>query len=34
MGALAVAFMESGYHSPAVLDFIALCRQSSSLWGL
>ncbi len=34
MGALAVAFMESGYRSPAVLDFIALCRQRSGLWGL
>lgn len=34
MGALAVAFMESGYRAPAVLDFIALCRQRSSLWGL
>lgn len=34
MGALAVAFMESGYRSPAVLDFIALCRKQSGLWGL
>ena len=34
VGALAVAFMESGYRAPAVLDFIALCRQRSSLWGL
>ena len=34
MGALAVAFMESGYRSPAVLDFIALCRQRSGLWDL
>lgn len=34
MGALAVAFLESGYRSPAVLDFIALCRKQSGLWGL
>ena len=34
MGALAVAFLESGYRSPAVLDFIALCRRQSGLWGL
>lgn len=33
-GALAVAFMEGGYLAPAVLDFIALCRRSSGLWGL
>ncbi len=34
LGALGVSFMESGYRSPAVLDFIALCRQKSGLWGL
>ena len=34
MGALGMAFMESGYRSPAVLDFIALCRRQSGLWGL
>ena len=34
MGALAIAFLESGYRSPAVLDFIALCRRQSGLWGL
>ncbi len=34
IGALAVAFLESGYRSPAVLDFIALCRRQSGLWGL
>ena len=34
MGALAIAFLESGYRSPAVLDFIALCRKQSGLWGL
>ena len=34
VGALAMAFMESGYRSPAVLDFIALCRKQSGLWGL
>ena len=34
LGALAVAFMESGYRSPAVLDFIALCRQRAGLWAL
>ena len=33
MGALAVAFMENSYSSPAVVDFIALCRQRSVLWG-
>lgn len=30
--ALAVAFMENSYRSPAVLDFIALCRQRAGLW--
>ncbi len=34
MGALAIAFLESGYRAPAVLDFIALCRKQSGLWGL
>ena len=34
MGALGMAFMESGYRSPAVLDFIALCRRQSGAWGL
>lgn len=33
LGALAVAFPETGYRSPAVLDFIALCRQRAGLWG-
>ena len=33
-GALAVAFMENSYLSPAVLDFIALCRQRTGRWGL
>ena len=27
VGTLAIAFMEIGYHAPAVLDFIAMCRQ-------
>ena len=31
-GALALAFMENSYLSPAVLDFIALCRKRSGLW--
>ncbi|MBQ1484516.1 MAG: LysR family transcriptional regulator [Eubacterium sp.] len=31
-GIIAIAFMEKGYHSPAVLDFIDLCRQKSDLW--
>ena len=34
LGALAVAFMETGYRSPAVLDFIALCRQRAGNWGM
>ena len=34
LGALAVAYMESGYRSPAVLDFIALCKQRAGLWEL
>ena len=33
LGALAVAFLETGYRSPAVLDFIALCRQQAGSWG-
>jgi DNA-binding transcriptional LysR family regulator len=33
LGALAVAFLEPGYRSPAVLDFIALCRQRAGSWG-
>ena len=33
LGALAVAFLETGYRSPAVLDFIALCRQRAGSWG-
>lgn len=33
-GALALAFMERDYRSPAVLDFIALCKQKSGLWQL
>ena len=32
LGALAVAFMESGYRAPAVLDFIALCKQRAGQW--
>jgi DNA-binding transcriptional LysR family regulator len=32
LGALAVAFMETGYRSPAVLDFIALCKQRAGSW--
>ena len=31
-GTLAVAFLEKGYHAPAVLDFITLARQSSGEW--
>ncbi len=31
-GTLAVAFLEKGYHAPAVLDFITLCRQSAGDW--
>ncbi len=34
LGALAVAFMETGYRSPAVLDFIALCKQRAGGWGM
>ena len=34
LGALAVAFLESGYRSPAVLDFIALCKQQAGLWDM
>jgi DNA-binding transcriptional LysR family regulator len=34
LSALAVAFLESGYRSPAVLDFIALCRQQAGLWDM
>ena len=34
LGALAVAFTESSYLSPAVLDFIALCRQQTTLWNI
>lgn len=33
-GTLAVAFMENGYRSPAVLDFIALCKQRAGLWNV
>ena len=32
LGALAVAFMENSYRAPAVLDFIALCKQRAGLW--
>ena len=32
LGSLAIAFMENSYLSPAVLDFIALCRQKAALW--
>ena len=31
-GTLAVAFLEKGYHAPAVLDFITLSRQMSAGW--
>lgn len=31
-GTLAVAFLEKGYHAPAVLDFITLSRQMSGEW--
>ena len=31
-GTLAVAFLEKGYHAPAVLDFISLARQMSGDW--
>ena len=31
-GTLAVAFLEKGYHAPAVLDFITLCRRTSGEW--
>ena len=31
-GTLAVAFLEKGYHAPAVLDFISLTRQMSGDW--
>ena len=34
LGALAVAFLKSSYRSPAVLDFIALCRQQAGRWEL
>jgi len=34
LGALAVAFLESSYRSPAVLDFIALCKQQAGLWDM
>ena len=33
LGSLGIAFKENSYHSPAVLDFIALCRQKAGLWG-
>lgn len=32
LGSLAIAFTEKAYHSPAVLDFIALCRAKAALW--
>ncbi|MBR0040002.1 MAG: LysR family transcriptional regulator [Oscillospiraceae bacterium] len=31
-GTLAAAFLEKGYHAPAVLDFISLCRQRAGEW--
>jgi DNA-binding transcriptional LysR family regulator len=31
-GTLAVAFLEKGYHAPAVLDFISLCRRMAGEW--
>ena len=32
VGSLAIAFKENGYRSPAVLDFITLCREKAALW--
>lgn len=32
LGSLAVAFLENSYRSPAVLDFIALCRKWAAQW--
>lgn len=32
LGTLGIALTENGYHSPAVLDFVALCRQRAALW--
>ena len=32
LGCLAIAFLESSYRSPAVLDFIALCRRKAAQW--
>ncbi len=31
-GTLAVAFLEKGYHAPAVLDFITLARRTAGDW--
>ena len=31
-GVLALAYMEKGYHSPAVIDFIDLCKEKTDLW--
>ncbi|MBQ3481999.1 MAG: LysR family transcriptional regulator [Oscillospiraceae bacterium] len=31
-GTLAVAFLEKGYHAPAVMDFISLCRRTAGDW--
>ncbi len=32
VGGLAIAIMESGYHSPALLDFVSLCRRQAASW--
>ena len=32
LGSLAIAFLENGYRSAAILDFIALCKQKSGKW--
>ena len=32
VGSLAIAFKENGYRSPAILDFITLCRKKAGLW--
>ena len=32
LGTLGIALMDNSYHSPAVLDFVALCRQRLALW--
>ncbi len=32
VGGLAIAIMENGYHSPAVLDFVSLCKRQAASW--